>query len=149
MEVLDEFARAFVDELRDGQKGVYKRLGNRWGVTWPTARSRVMAAVRRGALIWTGGDHTPNGYLPSKGPGDPPPGSFEERLDLLQQWVEEHGSSHVPHRTVYRGAKLRSWMDSQRQRYRAGTLSRDQIAALEAIPGWWWQSTAPNGRPGN
>jgi hypothetical protein len=63
-------------------------------------------------LIWTGGEHTPNGYLRGKGPGGPPPGSFEERLGLLQQWVEEHGSSHVPRGTVYRGAKLRSWMDS-------------------------------------
>ncbi|MGI9585483.1 MAG: helicase associated domain-containing protein, partial [Acidimicrobiia bacterium] len=79
----------------------------------------------------------------------PPPGSFEQRLELLRQWVEEHGSSHVPRRTVYRGAKLRSWMDSQRQRYRDGTLTQDQIDALEAIPGWWWQSPAPRGRPGN
>jgi hypothetical protein len=54
MEVLCDIARAFVDELQKGQKGVYTRLGQRWGVTWPTARSRVMAAVRRDALIWTG-----------------------------------------------------------------------------------------------
>jgi hypothetical protein len=131
-EVLTEFARAFVDELQNGQKGVYARLGERWDVKWPTARSRVMAAVRRGALVWTGGDHTPNGYLPAEGPGAPPPGSFEQRIGLLRQWVDEHGSSHVPRGTVYRGAKLRSWMDSQRQRYRAGTLTEDQIAGLEA-----------------
>jgi hypothetical protein len=147
MEILEGFAKEFVDELQNGQKGVYARLGDRWGVTWPTARSRVLAAVRRGALVWTGGDHTPNGYLPGKGPGDPPPGSFEERIGLLQQWMDEHGSSHVPRGTVYRGAKLRSWMDSQRYRYRAGTLTKDQIAALEAVPGWWWQSPAPSGRP--
>jgi hypothetical protein len=149
IEALEDIARALVGELQNGQKGVYSRLGRRWGVGWPTARSRVMSAVRRGALIWTGGDHTPNGYVPAEGPAGPPPGSFDERLGLLQQWVEEHSSSHVPRRTVYRGAKLRSWMDSQRQRYRDGTLTDNQIQSLEAIPGWWWQSSASIGRPGN
>jgi hypothetical protein len=146
MQVLEDIAQTFVEELRNGQKGVYTRLGRRWGVTWPTARSRVMAAVRRGALIWTGGDHTPNGHLPAEGPAGPPPGSFEERLGLVEQWVEEHGGSHVPRGTVYREAKLRSWMDSQRQRYTAGTITKDQIDALEAVPGWWWISSAPNGK---
>lgn len=140
IEVLEGFARLFVEELQNGQKGVYARLGDRWGVKWPTARSRVMAAVRRGALIWTGGDYSPNGHLPGAEPGDPPPGSFEQRLRLLHQWIDEHGSAHVPRRTVYEGAKLRGWMDSQRQRYRDGTLTQDQIDALEEVLGWWWQS---------
>jgi Helicase associated domain/ROS/MUCR transcriptional regulator protein len=148
IEVLEGFANEFINELQNGQKGVYARLGDHWGVKWPTARSRVMAAVRRGALIWTGGDHTPDGYLPGSQPSEPPPGSFEQRLGLLHLWVQEHGSSHVPRRTVYEGAKLRSWMDSQRLRYRAGTLTQDQIDALEAVPGWWWRSAAPMGREG-
>lgn len=47
MPVLEEFAATFVDELQNGQRGVYTRFGRRWGVEWPTARSRVIAAVRR------------------------------------------------------------------------------------------------------
>ena len=149
IEVLEGIAKSFVEELQNGQKGVYARLGDRWGVKWPTARSRVMAAVRRGALIWTGGDFAPNGHLPGEEPGDQPPGSFEQRLGLLARWVDEHASAHVPRRTLYEGAKLRAWMDSQRQRYRDGTLTQVQIDALEEVPGWWWQSPAPRGRPGN
>ena len=47
-EFLDEVARMFVEELEGGRWGVYRRLGDRMGVGWDTARSRVMAAVRRG-----------------------------------------------------------------------------------------------------
>ena len=149
MAILEEFAVGFVDELRNGQRGVYTRLGRRWGVEWPTARSRVLAAVRRGALVWTGSDHAPNGHLPGVPPAGPPPGSFEERLELLRSWIAEQGTIHVPRRTVYRGVKLRSWMDSQRQRYRDGTLTDEQTTALESLPGWWWRSPSPNGRPGH
>jgi len=137
--VLEGFATEFVEELRNGQKGVYRRLGDRWGVKWPTARSRVMAAARRGVLIWTGSDYAPNGYLAGEEPGDPPPGSFEQRLGLLHQWIAEHGTSHVPRGTEYHGAKLRAWMDGQRLRHRDGTLTREQIDALEEVPGWWWR----------
>ena len=147
VEVLEDIARALVDELRNGEKDVYARLGRRWDVKWPTAGSRVLAAVRKGVLIWTGSDHNPNGYLPAEGPGDPPPGSFEERIGLLQRWLEEHDSLHVPRGTVYRGAKLRSWMDSQRQRYQAGTLTKDQIDALDAIPRLVVASPGRSGRP--
>jgi hypothetical protein len=145
--LLEEFAASFVDELQNGQKGVYARLGQQWGVKWPTARSRVLAAIRRGVLIWTGSDHAPNGHLPGSPPAHPPPGSFDQRLELLKEWIIERGTAHVPRRTIYQGAKLRAWMDAQRQRYRNGTLTDDQIAALESLPGWWWRSPAPNGLP--
>ncbi len=85
MPVLEEFAAAFVDELQNGQRGVYTRFGRRWGVEWPTARSRVLAAVRRGVLVWTRPDHAPNGHLAGMPPAGPPPGSFEERLELLEE----------------------------------------------------------------
>ncbi|MDX2466089.1 MAG: Helicase associated domain protein [Acidimicrobiia bacterium] len=147
LEILEDFAAAFVEELQNGQKGVYARLGRRWDVEWPTARSRTLAAVRRGALIWTGSDYAPNGHLPSRPPAAPPPGSFEERFELLRSWIVEHGTIHVPRRTVYRGAKLRSWMDAQRMRYRDGNLTDEQIGALESLPGWWWRSPTPSGYP--
>jgi hypothetical protein len=140
--VLDEFAAAFVDELHNGQRGVYMRLGRRWDVEWPTARSRVLAAVRRGRLIWTGSDHAPNGHLPGQSPTYPP-GSFEQRLGLLKAWIAEHGAIHVPRGTEYQGAKLRVWMDTQRQRHRAGTLTDAQREALSSLPGWWWQQPKP------
>ena len=41
----------FVGELENGRWGVYRRMGDRMGVGWDTARSRVMSAVRRGRLV--------------------------------------------------------------------------------------------------
>jgi len=54
------------------------------------------------------------------------------------EWITETGSRHVPRATEYRGVKLRGWLDSQRNRYQRGTLSPEQVKALEAIEGWWW-----------
>jgi len=137
-EVLDGFARDFVDELGRGQRGVYARVGDRWGVGWPTARSRVWAAVNKGRLVWTGSDREPDGHLPGERPATPTPGSFQDRLALYRSWITETGSPHVPRGTEYQGVKLRGWLDSQRNRYQRGTLSPEQIEALEAIEGWWW-----------
>lgn len=36
------------------------------------------------------------------------------------------------------GAQLEDWASSQRYRYRQGTLSAEQISALNSIPGWTW-----------
>ena len=44
-------AALFVEELHRGQRGVYKRLGERMGTDWSTARSRVMIAVERSHLV--------------------------------------------------------------------------------------------------
>ena len=35
-------------------------------------------------------------------------------------------------------AQLEDWASSQRSRYRQGTLSAEQISALNSIPGWTW-----------
>ena len=59
-------------------------------------------------------------------------------MELYQAWIGETGSSHVSRGTVYRGVKLRAWLDSQRNRYRRGTLVEGQVEALESIEGWWW-----------
>lgn len=143
-ETLTSFAEDFVDELKQGQRGVYARLGERWNVKWPTARSRVLAAARRGMLVWTGTPKAPNGHLPGTRTTQPP-GSFDQRPTLLNDWIEKTGSAHVPRGTIYRGAKLRSWMDSQRSRYHARNLNPSQVQALEAIEGWWWSSPTSTG----
>lgn len=81
------------------------------------------------------------GHLPFRGAPRATP--------AMDRGARQHPRSPCQHRrTIYRGAKLRSWMDAQRMRYRDGTLAPDQIDVLEALPGWWWQSAAPRGRPG-
>lgn len=69
-------------------------------------------------------------------------------LAVLRDWAAKHGhahpSSHVRHRNVHLGA----WVARQRAMYRDGLLDDEQIAALEALPGWawtaldtaWWQA---------
>ena len=36
---------------------------------------------------------------------------------------------------------LAQWVEDQRESYRHGTLSQEQINKLERIPGWTWVST--------
>ena len=34
--------------------------------------------------------------------------------------------------------ELAQWIDEQRQAYKNGTLSQEQIEKLESVPGWTW-----------
>lgn len=63
--------------------------------------------------------------------------TFQSRLPLLARFVKEHG--RVPKQCEeYRGVKLGWWADSQRKRYRRGTLSGEEARALESVDGWTW-----------
>ncbi len=134
-EYLVEVAAMFVEELHNGQRGVYKRLGDRTGVGWATARSRVMSAVKRGHLIWTGTNNEPAAHLPGQQPWDPP-GSFDHMYGVLERWVEEQGHARVPRAGRVGDVKLGLWVQSLRARYRQGTLSEDRGQQLEALAGW-------------
>ena len=136
---LEQVADLFLGELRRGQRGVYRRLGDRMGVGWSTARSRVMSAVRRGFLIWTGGDHEPAAHRPGA-KLQVVPGSFEDRFAQLEAWASVHGHARVPKTEVWEGVRLGLWVQSIRQRYRKGTLSGDREQRLEALPGWRWST---------
>ena len=59
---------------------------------------------------------------------------FAERVAALSAFVSEH--NRLPR--VEDDLTLYSWMGSQRAKKRAGKLTADQIAALEAVPLWWW-----------
>ncbi len=138
-EFLAQVAVMFVEELRNGQRGVYRRMGDRTGVGWPTARSRVLSAVERGHLIWTGADNEPAAYRPGDKPWDPP-GSFAHMYGVLGQWVNEHGHARVPKTGRVGDVKLGLWVQSVRDRYRRGTLTEDRVQQLEALPGWSWNT---------
>jgi hypothetical protein len=139
----DEFptqvADWFVEELHGGQRGVYRRLGDRTGVGWSTARSRVMTAVRRGFLVWTGTDREPAAHRPG---GKPfvVPGSFEDQVTRLERWVNEHGTAQVPKRAVFEDVRLGALVQAVRVRYRQGTLSAERVRGLEGVDGWVWVS---------
>ena len=62
------------------------------------------------------------------------------KLDLLRQFVEEHG--RLPRwNAEYLGVKLGNWVNAQRQAKKgngAWSMTPEREAALEAIPGWSW-----------
>jgi hypothetical protein len=67
---------------------------------------------------------------------------FQEGLGALGQFVEREGHARVPaiHVELFQGAELKlgPWVSSRRTEFRAGGLSAERIAALEAVPGWDW-----------
>ena len=70
---------------------------------------------------------------------------FDVGLGALKQFVEAHGG--VPS-TLQVGDEperlhLGNWISTCRRRKKEGKLSPDQIAALEGVPGWWWECPRP------
>ncbi len=61
---------------------------------------------------------------------------WNQRFEELKEFRQEHGHCNVP--TVYpRCVHLRHFVDTQRQRYRQGVLSRERIAQLDSV-GFNW-----------
>ncbi len=68
---------------------------------------------------------------------------WESRCQQLQTFVRQHG--RLPRYTAGKSSPflhaekgLGNWVRNQRQQYKARKLSAEQIAALEATPGWCW-----------
>jgi hypothetical protein len=65
--------------------------------------------------------------------------AWDENLDALVQFVEEHGHARPVAKFVdVTGRRLGAWVDAQRQARKKGTLSGDRAQRLEAISGWTW-----------
>ena len=67
---------------------------------------------------------------------------FETGLAALEQFVQSHG--RLPKKTEVGDAPdvvhLGTWCSALRVRKKRGELSPDQIAAVEEVPGWWWEN---------
>jgi superfamily II DNA or RNA helicase len=60
---------------------------------------------------------------------------------LLQRFVEREGHARVPAPHLEDGHRLGGWVSNQRQNYargRAGQMTVERVALLEALPGWSW-----------
>ena len=54
-----------------------------------------------------------------------------------------HGHTCVPGDHITgESFRLGKWVRRQRSTYRAGKLSADRVARLEALPGWVWDARA-------
>jgi hypothetical protein len=63
---------------------------------------------------------------------------WEFWFGLLQKYVNEFDKSFVPHNYLSNNFKLGFWVNSQRTKYKAGSLSKDRIEKLESILQWTW-----------
>lgn len=69
--------------------------------------------------------------------------TWDESFTYLSQFITRYGNATVP--TDYQsedGFKLEVWVSSQKVKYKRGKLSPVEIAKLEAIDGWVWDSLA-------
>ncbi len=79
---------------------------------------------------------------------DPFKQSFERGLSELRTYVEMHGNARVPRRNVPSTRfNLAAWCNHQRVAKRAGRLSPEQVATLEALGFVWepWDETFEQG----
>jgi superfamily II DNA or RNA helicase len=67
---------------------------------------------------------------------------WEERLGLLNKFVEREGHARVPSNSVENGYRLGRWVIEQRGDHALGRLTLDRVAQLEALPGWSWDALA-------
>ena len=64
---------------------------------------------------------------------------FEAGLWYARQAIDDGGSVPFPAGAATGdGFPLALWESTYRGRHRAGTLDPDQVAELEALPGWTW-----------
>lgn len=69
--------------------------------------------------------------------------SWDESFKYLLDYVEKHGSASIPNAFVTDdGFKLEVWASSQKVKFKRGKLSSIEIAKLETVNGWVWDSLA-------
>lgn len=62
---------------------------------------------------------------------------FDRNLEALAGFVAEHGRTPTQ-RETHGDVRVGAWCNKRRLQYKAGGMPADRVAALEAIPGWWW-----------
>ena len=55
---------------------------------------------------------------------------WNENYDLLLEYKQEHGHCNIPQSGIFNGQQLGAWVDTQRQRYKKGTLLHDRLVRL-------------------
>lgn len=63
---------------------------------------------------------------------------WESGFSVLLTYTRTHDPASIRRGLRVAGIDLGAWVQRCRQDYRAGTLSADRVAALEAIEGWRW-----------
>ncbi|QII07817.1 DEAD/DEAH box helicase family protein [Rhodococcoides fascians A25f] len=61
-------------------------------------------------------------------------------IQLMEQFVAEHGHADVPFPYAVGDSNLRSWVATQRGLHKRGRLSEERTRELEALAGWVWDT---------
>jgi hypothetical protein len=64
---------------------------------------------------------------------------WEEGFRNLRRFVDREGHARVPLSRVEDRYRLGDWVGTQRTTYKAGEITADRVARLEALPGWVWK----------
>ncbi|MHB1710862.1 MAG: DEAD/DEAH box helicase [Acidimicrobiales bacterium] len=74
---------------------------------------------------------------------------WEEGFRCLVQYAAEHGDARPPQKHAdSSGFNLGTWVTVRRRMGANGKLDAAKVAALEALPGWVWDSRQPNREAG-
>lgn len=68
---------------------------------------------------------------------------FDVGLTALRAFVARTENPRIPGDHFENGVNLSEWVRKRRQDYRAGRLSQERCALLEAVPGWTWLVADP------
>lgn len=58
----------------------------------------------------------------------------------LVKYCQLNGTGYVPQKTVFEGARLGSWVSTQRIAYKSGKLASEKVQRLEKLAGWQWNA---------
>ena len=70
--------------------------------------------------------------------------AWDSYFESLSKYAKNRGHSSVPQGEVFEGIALGSWVARQRRIKKgqaSGTLTANQIAKLESLPGWLWDAS--------
>jgi len=73
---------------------------------------------------------------------------WERGLATLQHHVTAHGTADIPAAATHGDFALGHWVIRQREDHRAGSLTAEQEAELQALPGWRWAASEELWRSG-
>ena len=112
---------------RDTRVGAF-RLGHWIQRCREDHRADTMPAARAAALE----------ALPGWSWKQPTVESWNDGLEALRRFISRVGHAAPSQGEVVDGFALGWWVTRRRRDYRAGTLSGERTAELEALPGWQW-----------
>jgi hypothetical protein len=75
---------------------------------------------------------------------DPLKSQWEKYFEELAAFSKTYGHINLSEDAKVDGLYLSRWVMRQRTRYKLNTISRDEIRALESIPGWKWDPSKDN-----